>query len=104
MAQIMINDRYLAGTASPLGRTQETGAVAPPSARKRAAGGAAAAGGDSVELSGIAAKVGEMLATDHAGRTAQIGKLTLDVQAGTYHVDAMVLSRKIVADALKLSE
>jgi hypothetical protein len=57
--------------------------------------GASAAGGDSIRISGASGA----LASLAADRAARIQQLTAQVQAGTYHVPAALISQAIVGYA-----
>jgi anti-sigma28 factor (negative regulator of flagellin synthesis) len=86
-----IDDRNLNGiSASPLGRTPAAGAPAEPAGPARE---------DQVHLSDLAGRL-RSLSSDTPERAAYLEKLSAEVEAGRYTVDAQALSRKIIADAL----
>ena len=92
-----INDQNSSGiSSSQLGRTQETES----GGRQGRPGQAGSAGGDHVRLSNLADSL-RSLSSDAPERAAHLEKLSAEVKAGRYSVDATALSNKIVSDALQ---
>ena len=77
-------------SASPLGRTPAAGAPSEP---------AGPAGEDQLRLSNLAGCL-RSLSSDTPERAAYLEKLSAEIEAGRYTVDAQALSRKIIDDAL----
>lgn len=92
-----INDQNLSGiSSSQLGRTQENEA----GARHGRSAGTGAAGGDRVQLSDLAGSL-RTLSSGTPERTAYLEKLSADVEARRYSVDAQALSKRLVGDSLE---
>lgn len=77
-------------SASQLGRTPAAGAPAGP---------AGPAGENQIHLSNLAGCL-RSLSSDTPERAAYLEKLSAEIEAGRYTVDAGALSRKIIDDAL----
>ena len=84
----------------PLGRTPETEAVNRPGPARAPSEPAGPAGEDQVHLSDLAGCL-RSLGSDAPERAAYLEKLSGEVEAGRYTVDALALSRKIIDDALQ---
>ena len=82
------------------GRTPETEAVNRQGPAGAPSGPAGAAGEDQVHLSDLAGRL-RSLSSDTPERAAYLEKLSGEVEAGRYTVDALALSRKILDDALQ---
>ena len=92
-----INDQNLTGiSSSQLGRTQET-----ESGNRHGRGaGPGAAGNDQVQLSSLAGSL-QALTGETPERAAHLERLSAEVAAGRYTVDAQALSQKIVDEAIQ---
>ena len=94
------NDRNLTGiSSSRLGRTPEPEAVNRQGPAGAPSGPAGSAGEDQLHLSDLAGRL-RSLGSDTPERAAYLERLSAEVEAGRYTVDAQVLSRKIIDDAL----
>lgn len=94
-----VNDHNLNGAgAAGLGKAN-LDRTAPAGARSSQAGGSQDTAEDSVQLSGLGAKVRE-LSGGTPERAAKLDRLSQQVASGTYHVDPEAVSKGIVEDAL----
>jgi len=96
-----VDDPNLSGAAAAqTGRTPEAHDA------NRAGSPAAArisepAGGDHAEISGLAGRIFQAVATQAAARAQHLAKLTQNYRAGNYHVDARSVSQAITKDAVE---
>jgi len=68
--------------------------------RREASREAGSASPDRAELSGLAGKISQAVNRDAAARAVKVEQLRAQVAAGSYHADAIDISRGIVKDAL----
>jgi flagellar biosynthesis anti-sigma factor FlgM len=101
-----IEDAYAAGSAgasqpaaTPPGKTEQPGAVAPSEAKGEAAAGAAREP-DQVQLSDLTERLAKLLGPESPDRAARLERLAAEVQSGRYHVDTLAVSRRLVDEAL----
>jgi flagellar biosynthesis anti-sigma factor FlgM len=94
-----INDRYSAGLQPSIGRTDHTAGI-PPGETQRKASQSGSTQSDGVHLSTLARALDSALSTESTGRAARVEQLQAQVRAGSYEVDPMVLSRRLVDVAL----
>jgi len=87
-------------SASQLGRTPETEAVHRQGPAGAPSGPAGPAREDQIHLFDLAGCL-RSLSSDTPERAANLEKLSAEVEAGRYTVDAQALSRKIIDDALQ---
>jgi anti-sigma28 factor (negative regulator of flagellin synthesis) len=94
-----VHDFYLEPAAPSLGKARETEET-PASGSKRAGGAGGGAEPDRVRVSELSERLLDALQAEPAGRDARIAQLSGEYRAGTYRVDALVLSSRMVESAL----
>lgn len=102
-----VNDPNLAGAGqgrlggAELERSSQLDALVRPGGLRRAGVGGAPT--DQVSLSALSARL-QSLHSDPPGQAARLEKLSGEVAAGRYRVDAMELSRRLVEASLRPKE
>jgi anti-sigma28 factor (negative regulator of flagellin synthesis) len=93
-----VHDSYLEPAAPSTGKAREMEETPAGSAKRTGGGGGVEP--DRVRVSELSERLLKALQADAVGREARIAELAGAYRAGTYHVDAAVLSSRIVESAL----
>ena len=84
--------------ASQAGKSHEASGVGPGGSRSGAA--RADRGADQVQLSGFTGQLLASASADAPGRAAWVEQIASAVRGGTYQVDTMEVSRRMVSEAI----
>jgi anti-sigma28 factor (negative regulator of flagellin synthesis) len=86
-------------TETRAGRSSAGGAVS--GAGQSSQGGQASRSSDAFQLSSLASNLLDLAGMSGARHTQRLEQLSLDVQAGRYQVDAMLVSRAMITAAFQ---
>jgi anti-sigma28 factor (negative regulator of flagellin synthesis) len=91
-------ERVASPATAPAARSHETDKVAGQATSPERQTSAA---GDSLQLSGFAARLNGGLAADTSNRASKVSAVAEAVRAGTFQIDTSAVSRSIIAEGLQ---